>query len=113
MKKLNIGMIGSGFMGKAHALSYAGMPMYFWPAPAIPHKKVIADITEEAAKTGAERFGFDEFTSSWEEVINHPEVDIVDIVTPNDMHAEIAIAAAQAGKHIISEKPLARNAKET
>jgi predicted dehydrogenase len=112
LKKLNVGMIGAGFMGKAHSLSYAGMPMFFWPAPAIPHRKMIADVTEEAAKDAAARYGYDGYSSDWRKVVENPEIDIIDIVTPNDSHAEIAIAAAKAGKHIISEKPLARNAAE-
>lgn len=112
MKKFNIAMIGAGFMGKAHSLSYAGMPMFFWPAPGIPHRKTVVDVTDELAKEAAQRFGFESYSSNWREVIEDPDIDIVDIVTPNDTHAEIAIAAAKAGKHIISEKPLARNAEE-
>ncbi|WP_427125935.1 Gfo/Idh/MocA family protein [Priestia megaterium] len=112
MKKLNVGMIGGGFMGKAHALAYAGMPMFFWPAPAIPHRHTVVDVTEELAKDAAERLGFENYSSDWRKVVEDPEIDIIDIVTPNDSHAEIAIAAAKAGKHIISEKPLARTAVE-
>lgn len=112
MKKLNIGMIGGGFMGKAHALGYAGMPMFFWPSPAIPHRHTVVDVTDELAENAAKRLGFDNYSSNWREVIEDPDIDIIDIVTPNDSHAEIAIAAAKAGKHIISEKPLARNAEE-
>ncbi|MCP8969774.1 Gfo/Idh/MocA family protein [Ectobacillus ponti] len=112
MKKLNVGMIGGGFMGKAHALAYAGMPMFFWPAPAIPHRHTVVDVTDELAKNAAARLGFDNYSSDWRAVVENPEIDIIDIVTPNDSHAEIAIAAAKAGKHIISEKPLARNAAE-
>ncbi|CAH0126106.1 Gfo/Idh/MocA family protein [Peribacillus sp. NPDC101481] len=112
MKKLNIGMIGGGFMGKAHALAYAGMPMFFWPSPAIPHRHTLVDITDELAKDGALRLGFENYSSDWRAVVENPDIDIIDIVTPNDSHAEIAIAAAKAGKHIISEKPLARDAKE-
>ncbi|WP_209121052.1 Gfo/Idh/MocA family protein [Alkalihalobacillus sp. BA299] len=112
MKKLNVGLIGAGFMAKAHSLAIAGMPMYFWPAPALPHRKMVADITEDLAKDAAARLGYDQYTGNWMDIINNPEIDIVDIVTPNDSHAEIAIAAAKAGKHIISEKPLARTAAE-
>lgn len=111
-KRLNVGMIGGGFMGKAHALAYAGMPMFFWPAPAIPVRHMIADVTAELAEDARERFGFARAARSWREIVENPEVDIVDIVTPNDSHAEIAIAAAKAGKHIICEKPLARTADE-
>ncbi|QAV26190.1 dehydrogenase [Neobacillus thermocopriae] len=112
MKKFNIAMIGAGFMGKAHSLSYAGMPMFFWPAPGIPYRKTIVDVTEELAKEAAQRFGYENYTSDWRKVIEDPSIDIIDIVTPNDSHAEIAIAAAKAGKHIICEKPLARNGEE-
>ncbi|MGP6149878.1 Gfo/Idh/MocA family protein [Priestia flexa] len=112
MKKLNVGMIGGGFMGKAHALAYAGMPMFFWPASAIPQRHTVVDVTEELAKDAAERLGFENYSSDWRKVVEDPEIDIIDIVTPNDSHAEIAIAAAKAGKHIISEKPLARTAAE-
>ncbi|KZS27076.1 dehydrogenase [Geobacillus uzenensis] len=112
MKKFNIAMIGAGFMGKAHSLSYAGMPMFFWPAPGIPYRKTIVDVTEELAKEAAQRFGYENYTSDWRKVVEDPSIDIIDIVTPNDSHAEIAIAAAKAGKHIICEKPLARNAEE-
>lgn len=112
MKKLNIGLIGAGFMGKAHALAYAGMPMFFWPAPAIPVRKVICDVTEERSKEAAERFGFESYTSDWKKIISDINIDIVDISTPNDTHAEIAVAAAEAGKYILCEKPIARNVQE-
>lgn len=112
MKRLNVGMIGAGFMGKAHSMAYATMPMFFWPAPAIPVRRMIADLTDACAKDGAERFGFESYTSDWRKVVENPEIDIVDIVTPNDRHAEIAIAAAKAGKHIFCEKPIARTSQE-
>ncbi|PLR82542.1 dehydrogenase [Bacillus canaveralius] len=112
MKKLNIGMIGGGFMGKAHALAYAGMPMFFWPSPVIPHRHTVVDVTEELAKEAAAKYGFDHYATDWRQVVNDPDIDIIDIVTPNNTHAEIAIAAAKAGKHVISEKPLALGAEE-
>ena len=111
-KRLSVGLIGGGFMGKAHSLAYAAMPMFFWPAPAIPHRKVIAEVGEKLAAEAAERFGFETSTGDWRRVIEDPTIDIVDIATPNDTHREIAVAAAEAGKHIICEKPLARAADE-
>lgn len=99
-------------MGKAHSIAYAGMPMFFWPAPALPHRKTVVDINEQMAKTASERFGFETYSTDWRRVVEDPAIDIVDIVTPNDSHAEIAIAAAKAGKHVICEKPLARTAEE-
>ena len=112
MKKLNVGLIGAGFMGKAHSLAYMAMPMFFWPAPAIPVRKSIVDVTDEIAAEAALRFGFEKSSSDWRSVVEDPEIDIIDIATPNHLHAEIAIAAAAAGKHIISEKPLARTGEE-
>jgi len=112
MRELNVAMIGGGFMGKAHALAYAAVPMFFWPAPAIPVRKVLVDATDELAAEAAKRYGFERSSSDWRAVVIAPEIDIVDIVTPNNLHAEIAIAAAEAGKHIICEKPLARGGDE-
>ncbi len=107
MKNLNIGLIGSGFMGKGHSVAYNLMPKIFNPLPAYPRLKILGDITEALAKQGAENFGFESWAVGYEEVVNHPEVDIVDITAPNQVHKEIAVAAAKAGKHIYCEKPLA------
>ncbi|MBW4022333.1 MAG: Gfo/Idh/MocA family oxidoreductase [Proteobacteria bacterium] len=112
MQRLNVGMIGGGFMGKAHALAYAAMPMFFWPAPAIPVRHTVADVSDDLATDAANRLGFARGVADWRRVIDDPEIDIIDIVTPNNSHPEIAIAAAQAGKHVICEKPLARTAAE-
>ena len=112
MKKLNVGLIGAGFMGKAHSLAYVAMPMFFWPAPAIPVRKTIVDVSDSIAAAATQRFGFEKSTSDWRSVVEDPEIDIIDIATPNHLHAEIAIAAAAAGKNIISEKPLARSGDE-
>jgi predicted dehydrogenase len=111
-QRLNVGLIGAGFMGKAHSLAYAALPLFFWPTPAIPHRKTIADVTDALASEAAERFGFESGVSDWRRIVEDPDIHIVDIATPNDSHAEIAIAAAEAGKHIICEKPLARTADE-
>ena len=82
------------------------------PAPAIPHRKVVVDVTADLAETARQRYGFDEAAHDWRSVIARQHIDAIDIVTPNDSHAEIAVAAAQAGKHIICEKPLARTGDE-
>ncbi|TPJ23353.1 Gfo/Idh/MocA family oxidoreductase [Mesorhizobium sp. B2-8-3] len=111
-RTFNVAMIGGGFMGKAHAMAYAAMPMFFWPAPANPVRKVVVDITDALADEGRRRYGFEESSADWRKVVTRPDIDVIDIVTPNDSHAEIAIAAAQAGKHIICEKPLARGGDE-
>ncbi len=72
-KTLNVALIGGGFMGKAHAMAYAAMPMFFWPAPAIPHRKVVVDLTDAAAQEARDRFGFDEASTDWKEIVNRPE----------------------------------------
>jgi predicted dehydrogenase len=105
-------MVGTGFMARAHSLAYTMLPYYVWPLEVFPRKYIIADLTPELAAEGAKRFGYELSTGRWQDVIGDPRVEIVDIVTPNHLHAEIAIAAARAGKHIICEKPLARNAEE-
>jgi predicted dehydrogenase len=111
-QSLNVGLIGAGFMGKAHSLAYAAMPMFFWPAPAIPQRKVIAEVSDDLAADAARRYGYERSTSDWRAVVDDAGIDVVDIATPNDAHCEIAVAAAEAGKHIICEKPLARTGDE-
>jgi predicted dehydrogenase len=113
MQELNVGLVGGGFMGKAHSLAYAAMPMFFWPAPAIPVRRTIAEATPELAEQAAKRFGFERSTADWRDIVNDPEISVVDIATPNNLHAEVAIAAAKAGKHIICEKPLAPTTDES
>jgi predicted dehydrogenase len=112
MKKINVGLIGGGFMGKAHSLAYSAVPMFFWPSEVMPVKHTIAEFTDQMAQDAATRFGFDNSTSDWKSIISNPDIDLVDIATPNNSHAEIAIAALAAGKHVICEKPLARTVEE-
>ena len=99
MDKLNVGLIGGGFMGKAHSLAYAAMPMFFWPAPAIPVRRTLAEVTDERAQDIAAQYGFEQSTSNWRDLIEDPDIHIIDIATPNNMHAEAAIAAAEAAAH--------------
>jgi len=112
VKEYRIGLIGAGFMAKAHSMAYASMPMFFWPAPGIPVRQKVCDINMERAKGAAEQLGYKEYTDSWQNVVNDPQIDIVDICTPNDIHAEIAIAAAKNGKHIFCEKPISLTSRE-
>ena len=74
MQNLNVGLIGGGFMGKAHSLAYAAMPMFFWPAPALPVRKVIAEANPELAAEAARRFGFENSTSDWRSIIDDPDI---------------------------------------
>jgi predicted dehydrogenase len=112
VRTVNVGVIGAGFMGKAHSLAYAAMPMFFWPPPAIPRRLMIAEVGDAAAREAAQRYGYERWSGDWRAVVDDPDVEVVDIAVPNDMHAEIAIAAAEAGKHVLCEKPLARTADE-
>jgi predicted dehydrogenase len=94
-------------MGKAHATAFKNVPLVFGNEPARPILEIVADIDAKALEKWAGEFGFDRWTTNWHEIINDDRVDIVDITTPNHLHAEMAIAAAKAGKHIYCEKPLA------
>jgi len=112
MKRLNVGLIGAGFMGKVHVVAYSNMPKFFWPAPAVPVLKTVCDIEESIASESKDRFGFEKYTTDWKDIIEDPEIDIVSICTPNDSHAEIAIAALNAGKHVLCEKPISNNSAD-
>ena len=107
MKDIRIGLIGAGFMGKAHATAFKNVPLVFGTEPGRPILEIISDVDEQVVTKRAAEFGFDRWTTNWREVVEDPRVDIVDITTPNHLHAEMAIAAAQAGKHVYCEKPLA------
>lgn len=109
--QLNIGMIGYAFMGKAHSNAWRQAPHFFSGIPE-PRLKVICGRHREAAEQAAAQLGWEEVETDWRRVLARPDVDIVDIVTPGDSHAAIAIAAAQAGKHVICEKPLANSLAE-
>ncbi|PIO96229.1 Oxidoreductase domain protein [uncultured Pleomorphomonas sp.] len=106
-KYLNIGLIGSGFMGQAHADAYRRAAMLYRNLPARPRLVCQADATAELAASAAARFGFERSTGDWRALVEDPEIDVVDITSPNHMHKEMALAAIAAGKHVYCEKPLA------
>src|SRR5690349_23359116 len=106
MKTLRIGLIGSGFMGKAHAWGYRNVCAVF-RMPVEPVLDMLADATPDLAATAARDLGFARSTGDWRELVGDPYIDIVSITTPPQLHAEIALAAAAAGKHIYLEKPMA------
>ena len=107
-KALNVGMIGYNFMGKAHAQAWRNAPLYF-DVDAAPALKVVCGRTEAALNAFAERWGWQETTTDWREVVERDDVDIIDIAVPTALHRDIAVAAAEAGKHIFCEKPFALN----
>jgi predicted dehydrogenase len=111
MKKLNVAMIGYKFMGKAHSNAWRQVSRFFAPALE-PVMKVVCGRNEEEVKKAAETLGWQEYATSWEEVIARKDIDVVDICTPGDSHLAIAIAAAQARKVVFCEKPLANSVAE-
>lgn len=110
-KTLNIGLIGYGFMGRAHSNGFCQVN-HFFDVPYKPVLHVVCGRQEKAAKAFAEKWGYKSYVTDWRKVIEDDKVDLVDICVPNNIHAEIAIAAAEAGKAIICEKPLALNGSQ-
>ncbi|HEX7089164.1 MAG TPA: Gfo/Idh/MocA family oxidoreductase [Longimicrobiales bacterium] len=108
MPTLNVAMIGYAFMGKAHSNAWRQVTPFFAPR-LTPRLKVIAGRTREKVEAAARAYGWEEAATDWREVVARPDIDLVDICTPGDSHAEIAIAAARAGKHVLCEKPLAND----
>jgi predicted dehydrogenase len=110
-KKLNIGLIGYGFMGRTHSNAYHKVTNFF-DVPYEPVLQVVCGLVEEEAKAFAEKWGYKSHTTDWHKVVEDENIDVVEICVPNNVHAEIAIAAAKAGKAIICEKPLALNVSQ-
>lgn len=108
MRKINIAMIGYRFMGKAHSHAYKDLSMFF-RVGVIPVMKVICGRNKEALKEAADMYGWEEVETSWEKVVERDDIDLIDICTPNYTHKDIAIKAAENGKMILCEKPLAAN----
>jgi len=104
--KLRIGLIGSGFMGKAHAFGYATATRVF-DLPYELELHTIADVNDLAATKAAAALGFSRATAEWRSLVADPDIDVVSITAPNALHKEMALAAIAAGKHVYCEKPLA------
>jgi myo-inositol 2-dehydrogenase/D-chiro-inositol 1-dehydrogenase len=111
MKKLNIGMIGYGFMGRAHSNAYRKVNNFF-PLAYRPVLKAACGRDAEKVKAFAEQWGYESIESDWRKLIERKDIDAIDICAPNNMHKEMALAAAKAGKMILCEKPLAMNTAE-
>ena len=110
-KPLNIGMVGYGFMGRAHSNAYRKVGNFF-DLDYQPVLKAVAARSRDKAEAFAYRWGYESVETDWRKLVERPDIDAIDICVPNDLHMEIAIAAAKAGKMVLCEKPLARNAKE-
>ncbi len=112
MKKLNIGMVGYGFMGRTHSNAFRQVARFF-DVPYEPVLKTICARNAERARAFAANWGYESVETDWRRLAASPDIDLIDIASPNDTHAEIAIAAAKAGKIVMCEKPLGRNAAES
>ncbi|REK23757.1 MAG: gfo/Idh/MocA family oxidoreductase [Planctomycetota bacterium] len=110
-KPLNIGMIGYGFMGRAHSNAYRKVSNFF-DLEYQPVLKAVCARNEDRARAFAKNWGYESVETDWQKLLARDDIDAVDICTPNNLHRDIAIAAAAAGKMILCEKPLAMNVAE-
>src|SRR5204862_393480 len=108
MTEIGVGMLGYAFMGKAHSNAYHKLAYMTWPPPLAPRLVTIAGRDEAAVSEAARRYGFERYATDWRELVGDGEVELFDNGGPNNLHAEPTIAAAEAGKHVVCEKPLGR-----
>jgi len=106
MREIGVGLIGTGYMGKCHALAWTSLRAVFGDAPEV-RRVALCEIDADLARRRAAEFGFATATADWRTLIADPAVDVVSITTPNALHAPMAIAALEAGKHVWCEKPMA------
>jgi predicted dehydrogenase len=110
-KTLNIGIVGYGFMGRTHSNAFLQAPRFF-DVPYQPVLKAVCARNAERLKSFAETWSYESVEADWRKLVERPDIDLIDIASPNDTHAEIAIAVAKAGKMVMCEKPLGRDAAE-
>ena len=106
MRTIGVGLIGTGYMGKCHALAWTGVKPVFGDGPQV-RRVMLCEVEEGLARRRADEFGFEASTADWRALIADPAVEVVSITTPNALHAPMAIAALEAGKHVWCEKPMA------
>ncbi|WP_249316854.1 Gfo/Idh/MocA family oxidoreductase [Bacillus sp. FJAT-50079] len=111
--EIRIGLVGAGWMGKAHTNAFVNALMAFGPEAGKPVFELVSDVSEQAAQAACEKLGFSRWTKDWRTVVTDKNVDVVDIATPNAFHYEIAKAALENGKHVYCEKPLTLSYKES
>ena len=113
VRPIGVGVLGYAFMGKAHSNAYRKIGYITWPPPLMPRLVAVAGRTEDAVASAARRYGFERYVTDWRELVESDEIELFDNSGPNNLHAEPSIAAAEAGKHVVCEKPLARTAEES
>ncbi len=111
-RTIGVGMLGYAFMGKAHSNAWKKMAYMMYPPAAVPRLVAICGRHAEAVAEAARRYGWERTYTDWRRMIEDDDVEVLDNGGPNDLHAEPCIEAAKAGKHVLCEKPLARNAEE-
>ena len=111
--EIGVGMLGYAFMGKAHSSALRRLAYAAWPPPLVPRLVAIAGRNAEQVAGAAERFGYERWTTDWRDLVADPQVQLLSNGGPNSLHAEPTIAAAEAGKHVLCEKPLGRSAEES
>jgi predicted dehydrogenase len=111
MKTIGVGLIGTGYMGKCHALAWNAVGPVFGDVPGV-RLLHLAEVNDELARAKAAEFGFARASGDWRAMLANPDVDVISITTPNRFHAEMAVAALQAGKHVWCEKPMAPKLEE-
>nr|CAA9238675.1 Myo-inositol 2-dehydrogenase [uncultured Armatimonadetes bacterium] len=111
-RKINIGLVGYQFMGKAHSNAFRQVGKFFPDLEAEPVLKALCGRSEEKVKAAADKFGFESYETDYRKLLERDDIDLIDIVTPGNSHAEIAVAAANAGKMVVCEKPLANTVPE-
>jgi predicted dehydrogenase len=111
-KNLNIGVVGYGFMGRMHSNAFSQVS-HFFDLPCMPVLKAACARDEEKLKAFAAQWNYESIETDWRKLIERNDIDLIDIAGPNDLHLDIAIAAAKAGKMVMCEKPLGRNAAES
>ena len=110
-KPLRIGLIGYGFMGRTHSNAFRKVPNFFPELKYEPQLAAVCARNKERAEDFAEQWGYESVETDWKKLVARDDIDVIDIAAPNNVHHEIAIAAAKAGKAILCEKPLALNCK--
>ncbi|MDQ3876100.1 MAG: Gfo/Idh/MocA family oxidoreductase, partial [Actinomycetota bacterium] len=113
LREIGVGMLGYQFMGKAHSNAYRTIASMTWPPPLVPRLVAIAGRTEDAVANAAQQYGYERWTTDWRDIVGDETVGLFDNGGPNALHAEPTIAAAEAGKHVLCEKPLGRTADES